>query len=112
MNNVLEKQAAITNKRREQLVGWFTRLNYQYTLPKEIDGLFSVYCVGFEIKDGKTNFDKPVKGRLCFLAEKRGDITKAKRRIAAARKDAPTVPNFDYWICYRKDGVDQVRKVA
>lgn len=111
MNNILEKQAAITNKSREDLVGWIRGIGYQYTLPKDVDGLFSVYAVRFAVSNGKPEFDKPLKSALCFLIEDKRDLTEINRRIADNKRMTPLY-DMEYWMCADKDGTVQARKVA
>ena len=112
MNNILEKQAAITNKRREKLVGLIRGIGYQYTLPKEVDGLFSVYAVRFAVSNGKPDFDKPLKSVLCFLIEEKLDLPEIKRRIADRKKRMTSLCDIEYWVCEDKVGTIKARKVA
>ena len=112
MNNILEKQAAITNKRREALVGLIRGIGYQYTLPKDVDGIFSVYSVRFAVANGKPDFDKPLNSVLCFLVEDKRDLPEIKRRIADRKKRMTSLCDIEYWMCEDKDGTVQARKVA
>lgn len=112
MNNILEKQAAITNKRREDLVGLIRGIGYQYTLPKEVDGLFSVYAVRFAVSNGKPDFDKPLKSVLSFLIEDKRHLPEIKRRIADRKKRITSLCDIEYWVCEDKTGTFQARKVA
>lgn len=113
MNNILEKQAAITNWRRENIVGFYRNRRYQYILPKEVDGIFSTYCVGFEIANGKVHFDKPIKGALSYLAENERDLPEIERRIDEFKRHSTNVPNFEIWVySLGKDGFDHGKKVA
>ena len=111
MKNILEKKAAITNKRREDLVGWIRGIGYQYTLPKDVDGLFSVYAVRFAVANGKPDFDKPLKSVLCFLIEDKQDLPEIKMRIAD-RKRMASLCDIEYWVCEDKVGTVQASKVA
>ena len=112
MKNVLEKQAAVTNNRRFGLVSWCAGMNFQYTLPKEVDGIFSVYAVHFATTNGKPDFDKPLKGALCYLLEDKRDLPEIKRRIAEHKRIFAPIRKMEYWVCSEIDGSDQVRKVA
>ena len=112
MNNILEKQAAITNKRREDLVGLIRGIGYQYTLPKDVDGIFSVYAVRFAVANGKPDFDKPLTSVLCFLIEDNRDLQEIKRRIADRKKRMTSLCDIEYWVCEDKGGTVQARKVA
>ena len=113
MRDILEKDAAITNWRRENLVSCYRNRHYQYILPKSVDGIFSVYCIGFGIEDGHINFSKPVKGALCYLVEDKRGLPEIKRRIAESKAIGRNTPNFEYWIYSKgKDGFDHGKKVA
>lgn len=111
MNNILEKQAAITNKHREDLVCWIRGNGYQYTLPKEVDGIFSVYAVRFAVANGKPDFDNPLKSALCFLIEDKRDLTEINRRIADNKQMHP-LNDMEFWICADKDGTVKAIKAA
>lgn len=112
MKNILEKKAAITNKLREDLVGWIRGIGYQYTLPKDVDGRFSVYAVRFAVSNGKPDFDKPLKSVVCYLIEGKLDLPEIKRRIADRKKWMTSLCDIEYWVCEVKAGTVQARKVA
>ena len=111
MKNILENDAAVTTTRRANLVKWVGSIGYQYTLPKEVDGLFSVYAVHFAVNNGTPDLSKPLNAAFFYLAEVRGDKTEAARRIKEHKRYPLPLPT-GYWLVHHKDGTDQAYKVA
>ena len=72
MTDVLEKQAALTTPAREVFAA-LLRKKFHYTLPKAVDGLFSVHCLEFAQEEDGINFRKPVKGLMAYLLENKRD---------------------------------------
>lgn len=75
MNRILENEAALTTPYRNAI---YTSAKgyWDYVLPKEVDGLFSVYCKAINRDTGK-----PKEAFLYYVVQDKKDLKEACRRI-------------------------------
>lgn len=105
MTDVLEKQAALTTPAREVFAA-LLRKKFHYTLPKAVDGLFSVHCLKFAQDENGIDYRKPVKGLMAYLLEGNGDMAAIVENIRQKSLEGFVgIPEYYYALYgYGEDG--------
>lgn len=110
MNEVLEKQAALTTPAREDFAA-LLRKCFHYTLPKAVDGIFSVHCLKFAQDENGIDYRKPVKGLMAYLLENKRDMKTIEGRLIEKSLQGDYA-GFDFECLLYKIGADGLPHLA
>ena len=100
---VLEHEAALTTPYRKWLVRGLKH-HFAYTLPKDVAGLFSVYCVNYDPKTGK-----PREAVLYYVVKDNMEKREAKERLKSSFKTHEGVADFRAFIILKRTEKSGIR---